>query len=124
VAAYNFQKQFVPLIESGSKRSTIRKRRKNGYIPKAGELLTLYQGMRTKNCKLIRKVIVGKVTPIIINASIGCVDVILNGGRLTDSDIRRLATADGFRSISEFSYFFEHAYGVEFQGYLIEWRLM
>lgn len=121
MAAYNFQKQFVPLIESGAKRSTIRKRRKNGYLPRPGDVLRLYNGMRTKECRLIREVAVDAVVPITISARHGCADVILNGIRLTDFQVMDLAKADGFKGIREFAEFFEQKYGPELQAYMIRW---
>ncbi len=44
----NFEKQFVPLIESGQKRQTIRVERKNPI--KVGDKLYLFSGLRTKYC--------------------------------------------------------------------------
>ena len=122
MAAYNFQKQFVPLIESGAKRSTIRQRRKNGYLPRPGDVLRLYSGMRTKSCKLIREAAVIAVTPITINAANGCADVVLNGVRLLDSDVSALARSDGFKGIIDFAVFFEQMYGGSVSGYLIQWQ--
>ena len=122
MAAYNFQKQFVPLIESGAKQSTIRKRRVNGYLPREGDILSLYYGMRTKRCKLIRRVAVARVSPIVVNARLGCAEVILNGSRLTDGEIYEMAKSDGFKGIRDFAEFFEDKYGPELQAYLIEWR--
>ena len=122
MAAYNFQKQFVPLIESGAKCSTIRQRRKNGYLPREGDVLRLYNGMRTKACRLICEVAVTGVTPIVINARLGCADVILNGCRLADHEVERMAKGDGFKGIHDFAHFFEDKYGPELQAYLIEWR--
>jgi hypothetical protein len=119
MAAYNFQKQFVPLIESGGKQSTIRQRRKNGYLPREGDVLRLYQGMRTKACKLIREVAVARISPIVVNARLGCADVILNGVRLNDGEIYEMAAADGFKSIRAFAEFFEEKYGPELNAYLI-----
>jgi len=121
MAAYNFQKRFVPLIESGRKCSTIRARRRNGYLPCAGDALRLYEGMRTKRCRLIREVLVQDVTPIIINVRLACADVILNGQRLTAAEVNALAKSDGFDSVSEFAAFFEYAYGDSLQAYLIRW---
>jgi hypothetical protein len=121
MAAYNFQKRFAPMIESGAKRSTIRKRRANGYIPRPGDVLTLYYGLRTKHCKLIRKVAVTEVLPIVVHAGNGCVDVVLEGNRLTDAGVSALARSDGFKDVREFSAFFEHAYGPDLQAYLIRW---
>lgn len=122
MAAYNFQKQFAPLIESGAKQSTIRARRKNGYLPREGDVLRLYQGMRTKACRLIKEVAVARVSPITVNARLGCADVILNGSRLNDGEVYELAKSDGFKGIREFAQFFEDKYGPELQAYLIEWR--
>ena len=122
MAAYNFQRQFVPLILAGRKCSTIRKRRANGYLPRVGDLLRLYNGMRTKGCKLIAEVAVTEVRPISITARNGCAEVILNMNRLTDAQTFALAISDGFKSVREFAEFFESKYGGELQGYLIEWR--
>jgi hypothetical protein len=62
--AYNFQKQFVPLILDGSKTHTIRRRRK--YPTKVGDILSLYIGQRTKNCQLIAEVVCVDVLPCVI----------------------------------------------------------
>lgn len=121
MAAYNFQKQFVPLIESGAKLSTIRRRRKNGYLPRQGDVLRLYSGMRTKQCRLIREAAVTAVTPIVINARLGCADVILNGTRLSDGAVDLMAKGDGFKGVRDFAEFFEEKYGPELQAYLITW---
>lgn len=121
MAAYNFQQQFVQLIKSGQKCSTIRQRRKNGYLPRPGDVLRLYQGMRTKACALICEVVVVEVLPIVISARLGCADVILNGRRMRNMEVDALTKSDGFKGVKEFSAFFEHAYGPELQAYLIKW---
>jgi hypothetical protein len=122
MAAYNFQKQFVPLIEGGSKQSTIRQRRKNGYLPREGDVLRLYSGMRTKACRLIREVVVARVSPIVVNARLNCADVVLNGVRLNDGEVYEMAKSDGFKGIRDFAEFFESKYGPQLNAYLIEWR--
>ena len=48
--AYNFQKQFAPLVESGQKRQTIRAIGKRRHA-RPGESLQLYTGQRTKACR-------------------------------------------------------------------------
>jgi hypothetical protein len=50
MAAYSFKRQFVEPIRAGTKRHTIRADRKDGRVPKVGEPLALYCGMRTKGC--------------------------------------------------------------------------
>jgi hypothetical protein len=49
--AYNFQKQFVPYVKDYSKPHTVRAYRKDGRLPKIGELVHLYTGMRTNQCE-------------------------------------------------------------------------
>jgi hypothetical protein len=48
--AFSFKERFVPLIQNGTKTHTIRNRRKNGQLPKVGDPIYLYYGMRTKFC--------------------------------------------------------------------------
>jgi hypothetical protein len=48
MVAYSFKKQFVPAIQSGRKRQTIRALRRRHARP--GEMLQLYCGMRTATC--------------------------------------------------------------------------
>lgn len=52
MVAYSFNRRFVPAIEAGSKRQTIRAHRRRH--ARIGEQLQLYTGMRTKACRLIR----------------------------------------------------------------------
>lgn len=50
MAAYNFQKRFATLIESGDKNHTIRRIGKRRHAS-PGEAIQLYTGMRTKFCR-------------------------------------------------------------------------
>jgi hypothetical protein len=52
MVAYSFNRRFVPAIEAGLKRQTIRSHRRRH--ARVGEALQLYTGMRTKACRLIR----------------------------------------------------------------------
>ena len=121
MAAYNFQKRYVPLIESGQKCQTIRMRRKNGYLPRSGDVLRLYQGMRTKACKLICEVCVTEVLPICVHTGNGCADVTLNNERLSNAQILELVKHDGFKDVRDFSEFFNGKYGPDLHAYLIQW---
>jgi hypothetical protein len=49
MVAYNFQKTFAPLVESGQKRQTLRFPRRRDARP--GEPLQLFTGQRTKYCR-------------------------------------------------------------------------
>ena len=101
--AYNFQKQFVPMIEDGSKRNTIRRRRK--HPTQAGQTLRLYMGMRTKGCRLIRDVVCVRIEPVVIYPALG--RVVLDGKMLSLDETLRFALRDGFANHMDFFKFFE-----------------
>lgn len=123
MSAYNFQKQFAGEIEAGRKRSTIRARRKNGYVPTPGERIKLYTGMRTKGCRLLRSVKVLRVTPVTITESNNpfVPKIIIDGAPLPHDRAYGIVRKDGFESFQAFKEFFEDQYGLPFNGYLIEW---
>jgi hypothetical protein len=101
--AYNFQKQFVPMILDGSKHHTVRPRRKRPTVP--GDKLMLYTGMRTKQCELIAISQCASVVPIQIFPESG--DIVLDGRRFTEQNISMFAAHDGFDDPREFFRFFE-----------------
>ena len=117
--AYNFQKQFAAKILDGSKPHTIRARRKDGYLPVPGEVIRLYTGMRTKQCRLLREVEVISARPIVINHGDA---VVIDGRPLTFFEACVLAERDGFKNFGEFRDFFKEKHGATFNGYLIEWK--
>jgi hypothetical protein len=103
--AYNFQKQFVPLIIGGQKPHTIRKRRK--HPTKVGDHLVFYTGMRTRYCRWFAEARCIGVEPIVLKPfekTIIC---------FTDFDIENLAVNDGFTSWDEFFEFFCETYRAE-----------
>jgi hypothetical protein len=103
--AYNFQKKFVPKILAGTKPHTIRKRRK--YPTKVGDILWLYAGMRTKECKLIAGAPCVRVEPITIWPFERRIAANI------DFSLSQLAFADGFESIDDFFNFFARTYREE-----------
>jgi hypothetical protein len=111
--AYNFKTQFAPLVKSGAKRCTIRQPRKRP--TKAGDMLSLYTGMRQKGCTLLLRAKCVRVAAIEIHATALILPV---GSALT---IESLAQRDGFPSPLEFLDFFRNQYGLPFKGELIEW---
>ena len=115
--ALNFQKRFAPDVEARIKRNTIRKKRKDGRDPKAGDTLYLYTGMRTKSCRKLGEEICTKAVPILIDQK----DIVL-AGQLLDSDQElTLALLDGFESVSDFQEFFLKGNLCQFEGVFIEW---
>jgi hypothetical protein len=116
--AYNFQRQFVPMILNGSKPHTIRRRRKRPTVK--GDRLLLYTGMRTKGCELITVTECAKVEPVIIYPTL---KKIMKDGEIMPADaVLKLAKADGFDTSNSFFRFFEYTYGdYELDDFEIIW---
>lgn len=124
MAAYNFQKQFVPAIEAGLKTNTIRKIGKRRHA-QSGEAIQLYTGMRTKFC---RKIVAPdpvclSVKPIQINVGYDAIEsVIVDCKPLQQSRIERFAIGDGFDSFEQMHQFWIEFHGVgKFSGLFISW---
>lgn len=107
----SFHATFVPLIQSGAKRRTIRQR-----APRVGQRLHPYTGPYRPGQRLpvIPPVICTAVTPVTIYQ--GCVEVA--GVTLTTAETAAFARADGFPGPAEFFRYFGRK---KFRGYLIEW---
>ena len=116
MVAYNFKKQFAPLIKSGTKQQTIRAPRKTRHAI-AGEPIQLYTGMRTKACsKLIDP---DPTCRAVLPISIDGMEVLIDGVPLMDKELEQLAIADGFNSLDELVDFFKDR--MPFEGVLIAW---
>lgn len=120
--AYNFKDEFVPLVISGQKRTTIRQIRKQR-ITRVGDRLFLFNRMRQSRCRLIKDTECVKLTPIKILTSICSVIVWLDGIELARKEVISLAKIDGFDDPDNFRKFFYDTYGTDFDGELIEWRV-
>ena len=115
----NFRSKFVPAIESGLKRQTIRSKRTRGN-PKPGDTLYLYTGMRGKNCKRIATVQCKRVCDIQIENQPRPI-LIMDGVKASNTSVKLLAENDGFDTVDEFYEFFRFTYGLPFDGLLIWW---
>lgn len=119
---YNFKKQFVELVSSGRKRQTIRADRKDGRVPKPGDILRLYSGLMHKITKIIYETKDFKVARVII--SHGGIFWYNDGHRgwfLSDKEKAEISIADGFLGFIAFYGFILDNYGVPFSGHLISW---
>ncbi len=114
-----FKKQFAPLVENGTKRQTIRAKRRDGKDPRVGETLYLYTGLRTKKCRKLGEEICKSVEEIMIDHH----GINVAGKWLSVSERDALAQADGFPSYKEMKEFFEKVHGLEdeFSKLLIKW---
>lgn len=136
MVAYSFRPRFVTPIRIGlglpilpedddtdagtllvPKRQTIRAIGKRRHA-RAGEMLQLYTGMRTRQCKKIGEAPCVFVVPIRI-------DVMKTRLKFSDFvfDAEAFAQADGFASAADMHAFWLDAHGLgKFEGVLIRWE--
>lgn len=115
--AYNFQACFASAVESGRKCQTIRPKRKRP--TKAGDVLYLYAGMRTRWCRKLREAVCASVQPIEITPTF----IRVGAKVLGISAAWEFARADGFENLGAFYDFFKGHYGIphERELELIKW---
>lgn len=119
--AYSFKERFIPMLKDGSKRQTIRNRRRKGGA-KVGDTIYLYFGMRTKWCTKIGEGICTRIEQIKIQQVRGTVIVLVNGGKLSETGRERLAMADGFESWEVMRRWWLQNNGLPFEGDIIYWE--
>lgn len=132
VFTYNFQSRFVTPILSGTKPHTIRAARKDGRLPKPGDPLRFYTGMRSRACAHVADAQCLAVASIRIQTTLdGLLEVgvthsldetALRGWvAISDSDALALCLRDGFTSASEFIDFFLPFAPSRWDGHIIYW---
>lgn len=113
---------FIDKILSGEKRQTIRKAGKKWDKVKVGDKLTLYTGLRTKQCRKLGEAEVESIEDIEIKIGVFYSEAWLNGDSINEDVCKKLAQADGFNSAWDFLEFFHDHYGVNFKGKIIRWK--
>ena len=102
--AYNFAKQFAPLVESGQKQRTIR-----GREAKVGATAYFFTGMRTKQCRRLGQGEIIGCTPISLGFQQNGMPYALCGRfKLTYAELGLLAISDGFVDPREMVDWFAH----------------
>lgn len=127
MVAYSFKPQFEAALRSGDKAQTIRALGKRRHV-RIGEMVQIYIGMRTANCRLLFQSECVEAVPIILDKCepsrpylfTPAHKVILNGQALSIDEIHQLALADGFPDRHAFYQFFEDR--LPFEGVLIRWK--
>jgi hypothetical protein len=118
---YNFKKRFAPFVRNGTKRHTIRAKRR--YPDKPGNPVHLYCGLRTKHTELLGRSTCVKVEDIRVTIDR---QVYIDGVLLFDDEKNQLAFRDGFRSrgraraFEEMMEFWEGR--LPFTGDIIHWK--
>lgn len=114
MVALNFSPQFAGEVEIGKKKQTIRQKAR----AKAGDLLQLYVGQRTKACRRL-----GVATCIDVTY-VGLTErgVTLGDRERFPFDIDQFARADGFKDYADMWSWFSKRYKTNsFTGHIIRW---
>lgn len=120
MVAYNFQPRFIPAIRSGLKRHTIRAERGGrSRHARPGELVQLYQGLRTRKARLIAEPLCEAVWPVRLDLG-GAVEI----GIDPCLDLDAFAVADGFKDWADLCEFWrrQHPGVAVFEGVMIRWE--
>lgn len=122
MVAYSFKSRFEVAIREGWKTQTIRSSRKRHARP--GEMLQLFCGMRTAQCRRIcDDVRCTDVMQIVLTFDqANLIDAVYTDG-IRVRDLDAFAAQDGFLSIDDMSQFWVQSHGPIriFQGVMIEW---
>lgn len=102
---------FIDKILSGEKRQTIRRASPKWKNVKVGDKLTLYTGLRTKECRKLGEAVVKSISRIVLHERDSIGGITREGEfPLTYSEIDILARLDGFNSVDDFWDFFNAHY--------------
>lgn len=122
---YNFRKELATAIRYGVKAQTMRQNRKDGRVPKPGDLIRMFTGMRTAYCKSIGSSVVIECFPVYMDLSDlrGRV-IVSNGIRLHFGEMESFAKLDGFPSALAMLEWFQKTYrpSDSFHGFCVRWR--
>ena len=116
---------FIDKILSGEKRQTIRRNSPKWKNVKVGDKLTLYTGLRTKQCRKLGEAVVESITPIMRDTECDnvAVETTLGDFNLDLPALNDLVARDGFDSNDEFFKFFCLNYKVgRFKMFVIRWK--
>lgn len=100
---------FIDKILSGEKRQTIRRASPKWQNVKAGDKLTLYTGLQTKECRKLGESVVESIKDLTF-----CSAGLITQGRwerwLTEDEVDELVRRDGFDDVHDFWRFFDTHY--------------
>lgn len=116
MVAFNFSPEFADAVTSGAKCQTVRKAPR----AKKGDMLQLFTGQRTKNCRKLREAEC---------LYVDYVHIAPDGLRLGDEtkhpgDADAFARRDGFKDFDAMLAWFKNKYGSDhFVGYVHRWKV-
>ena len=117
---FNFKKEFAPRVESGEKRQTIRRNRKDGRRPKPGDTAKCYTGLRIRGARRLRTETV--VECMSVRMYIDERVIVIDGAKLDRDRAIDFAAADGFNCVDDMMRWFFDQYGTnDFEGFFTRW---
>jgi AraC-like DNA-binding protein len=126
-----FKRQFASLVEQylrgdkEGKNQTVRAERKDGKVPKIGEILYFYTDLCKPSCRKLGEGVCTEVFKIQITTIIeGIPQIKINGFPINNTihSASDIAKRDGFTSPLNFADWFKFNYGLPFTGNLIRWE--
>lgn len=120
----SFRKRFEAPILDGAKMQTIRFNRADGKVPRPGDRLKLFIGMRTKMCKRLGIAEVTECFPVYMDLASRHHIIEARGMRLNLREMTEFAKADGFETHIAMLNWFRETYPDEraFHGYCVRWN--
>ena len=116
---FNFKPQFARLVESGAKRQTVRATRKDNRVPRSGDTVKLYTGLRTRKARLLLAAPVVRCEPVRIFSDR---TVLVGATMLIGQHLARFAKDDGFAGAAEMFDWFQETHGPDdFEGFVVQW---
>ena len=115
---------FIDKILSGEKRQTIRRASPKWKNVKVGDKLTLYTGLRTKQCRKLGEAVVESIGKVKLYKA-GLIGTITRDGEywLTEDEVEQLARRDGFDDVYDFWNFFDAHYDTRpIEMKVIRWK--
>jgi hypothetical protein len=114
---YNFEDRFVPFILDGRKTHTIRAARR--YPDQPGDVMHLYNRLRTKGARLLMRVPCIEVREILIS-QLHPPGIFIDECGLCRDEVEQLARADGFESWKDMAEFWRPR-AMPFVGTINHW---
>jgi len=120
---FNFSPLFVDKVAAGAKLQTVRAWRKDGKVPRPGDRVRLYAGLRTRKARLLVDSVVVECFPVTMNLSDDEHPLLVsNGIRLHRGEATSFAQLDGFPGFAAMADWFKRTHGEEFDGFCVRWR--
>lgn len=116
MVAFNFSPEFADAVAIGAKCQTIRKTAR----AKKGDMLQLFTGQRTKNCRKLREAECLSVDYVHIAPD----GLTVGDAKKHPGDAEAFARRDGFEDYKSMVAWFEDKYGTpHFVGYVHRWKV-